>query len=127
GCRCPQPHGWDLPDVDGRLHAGDTRAAVRARPGVLRMPSVEGSSGMCAVGAAASGIPTIALPTDGLKEALGDAGTYVDRDDIDAWEQALRPLLGRGWKNASRKASARSAELDPRGELDAWVQAIESR
>src|SRR5690606_28609080 len=127
GYQRPEQIRRDLPNVEWQPHTGDMRNDVWARTRVLLMPSVEESYGMCAVEAAASGIPTIAHPTDGLKEALGDAGTYVDRDDIDAWEQALRPLLGRGWKNASRKASARSAELDPRGELDAWVQAIESR
>ena len=80
---------------------------------------------MAAVEAAASGIPTIAHPTPGLQEALGDAGVFVDRDDIDGWETALKELLGAGWALASKKALARSAEINPRQEVDTWVRAVE--
>lgn len=116
-----------LPNVRWQPHTKDMRGRVWAHTKVLLMPSAEESYGMVAVEAAASGIPTIAAPTDGLREALGDAGTFVDVDDIDAWETALRDLLApTGWRTASKRALARSAELDPRQEVAAWVQAVES-
>lgn len=80
---------------------------------------------MAAVEAAASGIPTIAADLPGLRESLGDAGVFVDPSDIDGWESALRDLLGSGWRLASKKALARSTEIDPRQEVEAWVKAIE--
>ncbi len=115
-----------FPNVRWQPHTADMRGRVWAHTRVLLVPSAEESYGMVAVEAAASGIPTIAAPTDGLREALGDAGTFVDPGDIDAWETALRDLLGVGWRTASKRALARSAELDPRKEVNAWVNAIES-
>jgi hypothetical protein len=62
----------------------------------------------------------------GLQESLGPAGVFVDRDDIDGWEQALRKLLdGRSWRAASRKAKARVAELAPGPDLALWCAEIE--
>ncbi|GAB3209835.1 hypothetical protein GCM10027294_25800 [Marinactinospora endophytica] len=113
-------------NVTWQPHTDRMREDVWARTRVLLMPSEEESYGMCAVEAAASGIPTIAAPTDGLREALGDAGTFIAVDDVDGWEAALRDLLGNGWEAASKCALARSVELDPREELAAWVRAIES-
>lgn len=115
-----------LPNVRWQPHTPDMRRRVWAHTRVLLMPSAEESYGMAAVEAAASGIPTIAAPTPGLKEALGDAGTFLDPDDMDGWEAALRDLLGSGWALASKKALARSREIDPREEVAAWVTAVES-
>src|SRR5690606_37879382 len=115
-----------LPNVAWQPQTADMRRRVWAHTRVLLMPSEEESWGMCAVEAAASGIPTIAAPTPGLREALGDAAVFVDPADIDGWENALRGLLGPGWAEASKKALARSADLDPGKELSQWVDAIES-
>ena len=102
------------------------RNEVYARTRILLMPSKHESWGRVAVEAMSSGIPVIAHPTDGLREALGDAGTFVDRDDFDGWETALRRLLdGRRWRAASKRAHARAAELDPQAEVEAWCRAIE--
>lgn len=114
-----------LPNVRWQPHTKDMRARVWAHTRVLLMPSAEESYGMAAVEAAASGIPTIAADLPGLRESLGDAGVFVDPSDIDGWESALRDLLGAGWRLASKKALARSAEIDPKGEVEAWVKAIE--
>lgn len=114
-----------LPNVRWQPHTADMRRRVWAHTRVLLMPSQEESYGMAAVEAAASGIPTIAHPTPGLQEALGDAGVFVDRADIDGWEVALKELLGAGWALASKKALARSAEINPRQEVDTWVRAVE--
>ncbi|WP_329520509.1 glycosyltransferase [Spirillospora sp. NBC_01491] len=115
----------DLPNVTWQPHTADMRTDVWARTRVLLMPSAEESYGMCAIEAAASGIPTIAAPTDGLREALGDAGTFADPGDLDAWERAVQHLLGDGWGPASVRARALAAGLDPAAELTACCKAIE--
>lgn len=116
----------DLANVSWQPHTANMRNDAWSRTRVLLMPSAEESYGMAAIEAAASGIPTIAAPTPGLVEALGDGGTFVDVDDIDAWEAALRDLLGPRWETASKAASARSEQIDPRQEVAAWVKAVES-
>lgn len=107
------------PTVDMREVYSQTR--------LLLMPSLYESWGRCAIEAAASGIPTIAHPTPGLQEALGAAGTYVDRDDPDAWVGAVQRLLGRRrWLAAHLAALKRADELDilRRFQLDAWTDAL---
>ena len=116
----------DLANVTWQPHTDDMRRDVWSRTRVLLMPSEQESYGMAAVEAAASGIPTLASPTPGLREALGDAGNFADPADVDAWEQALRHLLGDGWNEASASARALADALDPRPELAAWVERVES-
>lgn len=119
----------DLPNVEILAHRPPDRMRdeVYARTRVLLMPSAHESWGRAAVEAACSGIPTIAHPTPGLRESLGDAGTFVDRDDIDAWEAALRGLLdGRRWRAASRRARARAEQLDPTEDLALWVREVDT-
>lgn len=116
----------DLPNVTWQPHTADMRTDVWARTRVLLMPSEEESYGMCAIEAAASGIPTIAHPTPGLREALGDAGMFVDRDDIDGWQHALEDVLGAGQDAAVKAALSRVDQLDTKKELAAWVEAVES-
>ena len=118
----------DLPNVEWVAHVPGhlMRERVYARTKVLLMPSVYESYGRTAVEAMVSGIPVIAHPTLGLREALADAGTYAHRDDIDAWQNALRGVLNPdGWRTASQKAARRAAELDPTVELDRWCAAVE--
>lgn len=117
-----------LPNVELLDHIAPDRMRdeVYARTRILLVPSVRESWGRVAVEAMSSGIPVVAHPTDGLREALGPAGVFVDRDDLDGWETALRRLLdGRRWRAASRRAHARAAELDPAAEVDAWCTEIE--
>lgn len=120
----------DLPNVEIVKHIAPKRmkAAVYGRTRVLLMPSVYESWGRCAVEALASGIPVLAHPTNGLTESLGSAGTFAHRDDLGDWQAALRRLLdGRTWRAASRRALARSAELDVLREADlaAFCAAVE--
>jgi glycosyltransferase involved in cell wall biosynthesis len=118
----------DLPNVEIVDHVrGDRiRDEVYARTRVLLMPSVYESFGRCAVEAACSGIPTIAHPTAGLLESLGTAGTFVDREDIDGWEDALGRLLSPSeWPAASRRARERATELDPTEDLQRWASTVE--
>jgi hypothetical protein len=107
--------------------AGDRmRGAVYRRTRVLLMPSVYESYGRCAVEAACSGIPTIAAPTPGLREALADAGHYAERNDVDAWAAHLgRLLTPAAWSAASEAALARAAELHTDADLDRWATAVE--
>lgn len=120
----------DLPNVEIIAHTDPHEMkAVYGKTRVLLMPSIYESWGRVGVEAMASGIPVIAAPTNGLTESLGDGGTLVPRDDLDGWESALRRLLdGRSWRAASRRAVARSAELDALriADLDAWCDAVES-
>lgn len=124
------PHGpGDLPNVEVVEHVPPERMRdqVYARTRVLLMPSRHESWGRTGVEAMCSGIPVIAHPTPGLRESLGDAGVFVDRDDIDGWEQALRTLLdGRRWRAASRCAKSRAAELDPTEDLSTWCREVET-
>ncbi|MFG2001689.1 glycosyltransferase family 4 protein [Spirillospora sp. NPDC048911] len=124
------PHGPDdLPNVDIVDHVAPhlMRDQVYARTRVLLMPSAHESWGRVGAEAMCSGIPVIAHPTPGLRESLGAAGTFCDREDVDAWAVALRKLLdGRSWRPASRKALARAAELDPAADLDRWCSEVEA-
>lgn len=83
---------------------------------------------MAAVEALASGIPVIAHPTPGLREALGDAATFIDRDDHRAWADAVAGLYADGPRRAKATAAAlaRSAFLadKARTELKAWADAV---
>lgn len=118
----------DLPNVEIVPHTPGDRMAkdVYARTKLLLAPSVYESYGRVAVEAMCSGIPVIAHPTPGLMESLGDAGTFCDRDDLEAWQAAIKRLTAPTvYRQASKEASARAAGLDPAGELDSWCTAME--
>jgi glycosyltransferase involved in cell wall biosynthesis len=118
----------DLPNVEVLEHVrgDDMRTQVYARTKVLLMPSSYESWGRAGVEAMASGIPVLAHSTPGLCESLADAGVYADRNDLDGYEATLRQLLAPGdYRLASKRAKARSAELDPSADLAAWCAAVE--
>lgn len=107
------------PVPDPRLVYGRTR--------VLLMGGIRESWGRVALEAACSGIPTIAHPTPGLLESLGDAGTYVDREDVAGWRREIRRLQDPDeWAAASTKALERSLILTPQQSLDTVATAVES-
>jgi len=116
-----------LPNVELREHGTDMRAVYRSSRLVL-MPSRYESWGRVGVEAMASGIPVLAHPTPGLRESLGAAGIYLDRDEPAAWLTAIRELLENpeSWRAASRAARARSAQLDPAEDLARWCAAVEA-
>jgi glycosyltransferase involved in cell wall biosynthesis len=119
----------DLPNVEIVDHvAGEAmQQQVYARTRVLLMPSSYESWGRAGCEALASGIPVVAHPTPGLCESLGEAGVFVDRNDVDGYEAVLRKLLQPAeYRLASKRARARSAELDPAADLAAWCSAVES-
>lgn len=118
----------DLPNVEIVPHTPGDRMAkdVYARTKILLTPSSYESYGRVAVEAMCSGIPVIAHPTPGLTESLGSAGTFCDRDDLDAWESAIKQLTTpKAFPKASKAAAARAAGLDPSAELDVWCAAME--
>jgi hypothetical protein len=119
----------DLPNVEIVEHVDGTqmRERVYGRTKVLLMPSSYESWGRVGAEALASGIPVVAHPTPGLCESLGEAGVFVDRNDVDGYEAVLRKLLDPPeYRLASKRAKARSAELDPSAELAAWCDAVEA-
>jgi glycosyltransferase involved in cell wall biosynthesis len=118
----------DLPNVKILDHVESHRMVrtVYARTKVVLMPSDYESYGRVAAEAICSGIPVIAHPTDGLRECLGDAGIFHDRDDLDAWAAELRRLhTPRGYAVSSKAAKDRAAQLDPTDDLETWRAAIE--
>lgn len=83
------------------------------------------SWGMVAIEAMASGIPVIASPTPGLLESLGTAGIFVEREDIDGWEKAIRMLDDpEVYAHHSRLAAERAAELDPAPQIEQLAEAL---
>ena len=119
----------ELPNVEVVDHVcgHEMRDQVYARTRVLLMPSSYESWGRAGVEALASGIPVVAHPTPGLVESLGEAGIFADRNDVDGYEAVLRKLqTASEWRLASKRAKARSADLDPAADLSAWCDAVEA-
>lgn len=117
----------DLPNVEVVPHQPpDSMQRVYAWTKILLMPSRYESYGRVAVEASFSGIPTIAHPTPGLLEALGDGGTFCDREDPDAWVAAIKRLsTPKGYAKASKAALAVAARQTPTEDLDRVCNAIE--
>lgn len=115
-------------NVDIQAHTPDVRGDILSRTRILLMPSSYESFGRVAAEAMTCGIPVIAHPTPGLVENLGDAGIFVDRDDIAGWQDAITALSKpAAWKRASAAALDRSAQqqAERADELAAWVDACE--
>ena len=99
--------------------------SVYARTRVLLVPSIYESYGRVGLEAGCSGIPTIAHPNAGLREALGDAALWADRDDLDAWVAALASLDDDAvYTDISVRARARVEVLDPNTEFAAVEAAL---
>lgn len=116
-------------EIVGPVPHGEMPAQVWSRTAVLVAPSVAESWGRAAVEALCSGIPVVASPTPGLREALADAGTFVPISDIAGWERAVRRLLDpAAAAEASERALARARELEKltAGDRVAFVAAVEA-
>lgn len=59
---------------------------------LVLMPSVYESYGLVSIEAGVSGIPVLAHPTPGLQEALGGAGFWCDRDDLQSYVDTIEWL-----------------------------------
>jgi len=78
------------------LHYIDTQKDIRTvfkQIGILVMPSKNETWGRTAVEAMAAGVPVIHSEAAGLIESVGGAGILCMRNDIDAWEVAIRKLI----------------------------------
>lgn len=120
----------DLPNVEivDHVPADQMRDRVYARTRVLMMPSSYESWGRAATEATAAGIPVVCSPTPGLRENLGDAGIYVDWQDVDGYVRALRTLALPGpYAAARRRSLARADEHERMRQADeaAWVAEAE--
>lgn len=93
---------------------------VYAVTGILLVPSKAESWGRVAIEAGSSGIPVIAAATPGLREALGPAGIFCDREDPAAWIGEIRRLRNSvaDYEQASRAIHRRAAALDPTEQLE---------
>ncbi len=116
----------DNVEILDHVSGHEMRDAVYARTRVLLMPSAHESWGRVAVELLAAGIPVVAASTPGLSECLAEAGIFAERDDVDAWVEALTALTDPAqWAEASERALARSKALDPAADLAAWCSAVE--
>ena len=96
---------------------------------ILLMPSREESWGRVALEAMSSGIPVIANPTPGLREACGEAGIFADRDNIFEWIQKIRELISSPsyYKKIGDASFKRAQEVDPEPQLSnftSWSENI---
>lgn len=118
----PERH---LQNVEIWENRPDARA-IYAQTRVLLMPSSYESWGRTAIEAAASGIPTIAHPTPGLRESLGSAGLFVHREKVERWERCIarldEPDTYHQW---SALAMQRSQDLDPTRGLEEFELRLE--
>jgi glycosyltransferase involved in cell wall biosynthesis len=109
----------------------DDMRMVYSRTRVLLAPTVYESFGRVPLEAGVSGIPTIAHPAEGLREALGDAPLWVDRNDVDGWIDALRQLDDperlRQLGDAARAQSARYDHDLALDELDRTLRSLTRR
>jgi glycosyltransferase involved in cell wall biosynthesis len=97
---------------------------------ILLVPSAEESWGRVAVEAMSSGIPVLANPTPGLREACSYAGIFVERENISEWVTQIRKLLMEKayYKKVSESSFARAQELHPEKQLNKlglWLEDIE--
>ena len=119
GAHTPPEFGPNV-DVIDRTDPRRVYAATR----LLLMPSTVESYGRAGVEAMASGIPVLAAPLPGIREALGDSAVYVERDDVSRWVAELRRLEdAKAYAAASARARAHAAGLDPARGLAAFVDA----
>lgn len=116
---------YGLPNVTHLRNDPDVRNVFR-RTRVLLMPSDYESYGRVGVEAACAGIPTIAHPTEGLKEAFGDVAIFCDRNDVDSWEKEIDRLYTDEvyYQQRSHKALELANSLQPEIEFDRLEQAL---
>lgn len=66
---------------------------IYGKSNIILMPSDYESYGRVALEAAINRLPVICTPTDGLKECLGAAGLYFNRNDIDGMAKKIEELM----------------------------------
>lgn len=117
----------ELPNVEIMENTPNMKE-VYSKTKVILMPSEYESYGRVAVEASASSIPAVVTPTQGLREALGDAALYAPYKDMDAWEKALRSILSPRKFGAMAKLALANSEASyarTERELDRLVLGIQ--
>lgn len=116
---------YGLPNVSHLKNDPDVRNIFRHTK-ILLMPSDYESYGRVGIEAACAGIPTIAHPTPGLKEAFGSAAIFCDRDDIETWATEIDRLLNDDiyYRSRSDAALALAESLTPEAEFDRLEEAL---
>jgi glycosyltransferase involved in cell wall biosynthesis len=97
------------------------RDDVYARTRILLMPGLLETWGMVGLEAMCSGIPVIAHPALGPKEAMGTDAMYADRDDLDAWIDLIEalddPKVYAKWSMKALRRAHKHAATDPVGDF----------
>lgn len=116
-------------NVDVIDSTADMAGDVWSRTRVLVVPSRYESYGKVAVEAMASGIPTVAATTPGLRESVAGGGFLIPRTQPLAWHRKVKLLMtdAAAWEAASAAALARSSVIEAQRvtEMAAWVAAVE--
>ena len=90
--------------IEDHYYTRSDAAVVFKRIGILIMPSLKETWGRTAVEAMASGVVVIHSHAEGLVECVGGAGIACDRDDENAWVDAINKLQGdRAYKEQIRQ------------------------
>lgn len=95
----------------------DIRSALAFTRTLLVLSHTE-TYGRIAAEAAVSGIPTICVDTPGLRECLGDAAQYVERDDARGLERLIRESYTPAWAEWNSSAMWQATENAARQELE---------
>lgn len=66
---------------------------IYGKSNIILIPSDYESYGRVGLEAAINRLPVICTPTDGLKECLGNAGLYFERDDIEGMANKIQELM----------------------------------
>lgn len=102
----------------------DIRDAYRQTRLIL-MPSRFETFGRVALEAAASGIPTIAHPSPGLREAIGDAAIWEARDKPEEWVRSIQALDNiEIYERYSTMAKSRLEQFNPDLELELLIDQL---
>lgn len=113
-------------NVEFQENTDNMKKDVWSKTRILLMPSSYESYGMAAVEALASGIPVIANDTPGLRESLSYAGIFPENTQIQTWKNAIIRLSNPDeYEKASQLALKRAAEINPRAELNVFVDEVE--
>lgn len=119
----------DLPPNVHLLGQSPSMGLIYSLTRVLLFPSLSETYGMVAAEASVAGAPVLAHRLLGIEEALGDSATWLDRDDDEAWLDALDSLRDeKAWQAAADRSAARGAFLTERTgtDLARWIDLVES-
>lgn len=113
------PRWHDAPTNVTLVPRFDDPRELYSRSRVMIMPSLHEAYGRVAVEAAVSGIPTVASDLPGIREAMGDAATYIGPVD---WAAVVPAVYDS--PEASRRAAERGSEIDYEADLQAMLDLL---